>query len=36
MLYTDVVTLSGGVVFAGIQGLRRDAPARTQSQRGEQ
>jgi len=36
MLYTDLVTLRDGVVFAGIQGLRRDVAAAQQSQRGEQ
>lgn len=36
MLYTDLVTLADGVVFAGIQGLRRDVAAAQQSQIGEQ
>ncbi|MFC5697464.1 WD40/YVTN/BNR-like repeat-containing protein [Pseudomonas sp. GCM10022186] len=36
MLYTDVASLPGRLVFASIQGLTRDATDKLQSQEGEQ
>lgn len=36
MLYTDVLSLPGQVIYAGIQGLRPDSAAPAQSSRGEQ